>query len=107
MTKYSLAQLTVLDASPPELIRIAAAAGYDFVGLRLLEVTGGDAWPVATDARLMRDTKEALKSNGISVLDIELVRLTPDISIGDLRFTLDAAAELGARHVLTQAHDSD
>ena len=29
MTKYSLAQLTALRASPPELVRIAAAAGYD------------------------------------------------------------------------------
>ena len=57
MTKYSLAQLTVLEASPPELIRIAGEAGYDFVGLRLLEVTGGDAWPLANDARLMRESR--------------------------------------------------
>lgn len=106
-TKYSLAQLTVLEASPPELIRIAAAAGYDFVGLRLLEVTGGDAWPLANDAELMRETKEALRSHDIGILDIELVRLTPDVRIGDLRPVLDAAAEIGARHVLTQAHDTD
>jgi sugar phosphate isomerase/epimerase len=106
-TKYSLAQLTVLEASPPELIRIAAAAGYDLVGLRLLEVTGGDAWPLATDAELMRETKEALRSHDIGVLDIELVRLAPDLRISDLRPALDAAAEIGARHVLTQAHDTD
>jgi len=106
-TKYSLAQLTVLEASPPELIRIAAAAGYDFVGLRLLEVTGGDAWPLATDAEMMRETKEALRSHNISVLDIELARLTPDVRVSDLRPTLDAAAEIGARHVMTQAHDTD
>jgi len=107
MIKFSLAQLTVLHASPPELIRIAAAAGYDHVGLRLLEVTGGDAWPLATDARLMRETKAASAHHGVSVLDVELARLTPDFSADDLRPTLDSAAELGARHVLTQAHDPD
>jgi sugar phosphate isomerase/epimerase len=107
VTKYSLAQLTVLQASPPELIRIAAAAGYDYVGLRLLEVTGGDAWPLASEPQLLRETKAAMAAHGVGVLDIELVRLQPNTSIYDLRPTLDAAAELGARHVLTQAHDPD
>jgi len=107
VTKYSLAQLTVLGASPPELIRIAAAAGYDYVGLRLLEVTGGDAWPLATDAGLMRETKDAMAEHNVGVLDVELVRLTREVQIADLRPTLDAASELGARHVLTQAHDPD
>ena len=107
VTKFSLAQLTVLGASPPELIRVAAAAGYDYVGLRLLEVTGGDAWPLATDARLMRETKTAIADHDVRVLDIELARLTPDFSVKEIRPALDAAAELGARHVLTQAHDPE
>jgi sugar phosphate isomerase/epimerase len=107
MTAFSLAQLTILEASPPELIRIAASAGYDFVGLRLLEVTGGDAWPLATDPQLMRATKAAMAAHNVGVLDVELVRLQPDTKIADLRPAIEAAAELGARHVLTQAHDSD
>ena len=107
MTEYSLAQLTVLRAPPPELIRIAGAAGYNYVGLRLLEVTGGDAWPLASDPALMRETKDAMSAHGVGVLDIELVRLTSEVDVGSLRPTLDAAAELGARHILTQAHDTD
>src|SRR5690242_11537290 len=105
MTKYSLAQLTVLHASPPELVRIAAAAGYDFVGLRLLEVTTGDSWPLVSDPLLLRQTRQALSSTGVGVLDIELVRLTPEFDAANLRPTLEVAAELGVRHVLTQAHD--
>jgi sugar phosphate isomerase/epimerase len=105
MTQFSLAQLTCLHASPPELIRIAAAAGYDCVGLRLLEVTGGDSWPLQSDPQLMRATKDAMAAHGVSVLDVELVRLTPDVQILELRRTFDTAAELGARHLLTQAHD--
>lgn len=107
MTQYSLAHLTVLDASPPELTRLAAGAGYDLVGLRLLEVTGGDAWPLATDAALLRTTKQALQSYGIGVLDVELVRLHPQIDVDALRPTFEVAADLGARHILTQAHDED
>ena len=106
MSRYSLAQLTVLGASPPELIRIAAAAGYDFVGLRLLEVTGGDAWPLASEPKLLRETRAMMRQTGVGVLDVELVRLTPDFNVSDLQATLDVAAELGVAHILTQAHDS-
>ena len=107
MTQYSLAQLTVLWASPPELVRLAASAGYDFVGLRLLEVTGGDAWPLATDPQLMRETKAAMEGYGVGVLDVELIRLSPDLNPPDVIPALEAAAQLGARHVIVQAHDSD
>jgi sugar phosphate isomerase/epimerase len=107
LSLYSLAQLTVLEAPPPELIRIAGGAGYDFVGLRLLEVTGGDAWPLATNPQLMRETKAAMAAHNVGVRAVELVRLQPNTSISDLRPAIEAAAEVGARHVLTQAHDSD
>ena len=107
MTKYSLAQLTALQASPPQLVRIAAAAGYDCVGLRLLEVTGGDAWPLVNDSSLLRETRQAMSSTGIAVLDVELVRLTPEFEARALQRTIEVASELGARHILTQAHDTD
>jgi len=107
MTKYSLAQLTVLHASPPELVRIAAVAGYDYVGLRLLEVTGGDSWPLVSDPLLLRQTRDAMSSTGVGVLDVELARLTPEFDAASLRPTLDVAGELGVRHILTQAHDDD
>ena len=105
MTKYSLAQLTSVRSSPPELIRIAGAAGYDFAGLRLIEVTGGDAWPLVSDPQMLRETKDAMRTHGIAVLDVELVRLQPDTDLRNLKPTFEIAAELGTRHVLTQAHD--
>ena len=36
MPKFSLAALTVLELAPPELVEVAAACGYDHVGIRLL-----------------------------------------------------------------------
>ena len=105
--KVSLGHLTVIEASPPDLVRIAGAAGYDFVGLRLLEVTPGDAWPIITDRSLLAETKSALVSYGVEVLDVELIRLTPDADPKGFEPMLETAAELGARHVLTQGHDPD
>jgi len=105
-TQFSLAHLTVLDASPPEMVDLAHQAGYDFVGLRLTTVTPTERpWPLMTDAALMAETKARMADTGVGVLDVELVRLTPDVDVSGLERLVATAAELGARHVLTQAHD--
>ena len=41
MPNFSLAALTVLELAPPELIEVAAACGYEHVGLRLLPAVAG------------------------------------------------------------------
>ena len=103
----SLAHLTMIHASPPELVAIAGRCGYRFVGLRLIEVTGGDAWPIVGDRALLRHTLAEMKASEVGVLDVELVRLRPETKVAELVPTFETAAELGARHVLTQGHDSD
>ena len=51
MPTFSLAALTVLDLAPPAMIDVAAACGYDEVGLRLLPaMAGGIAYPLMDDA---------------------------------------------------------
>jgi sugar phosphate isomerase/epimerase/4-hydroxyphenylpyruvate dioxygenase-like putative hemolysin len=105
---YSLAHLTALSLSPPELVDAAAEAGYRYVGLRLTRVTPQEPhYPLATDPALMRTTKVRLAASGIEVLDIELARISPDDDPRDFRRFLEAGAELGARHVITQLPDPD
>jgi sugar phosphate isomerase/epimerase/4-hydroxyphenylpyruvate dioxygenase-like putative hemolysin len=105
---YSLAHLTALSLSPPELVDAAADAGYRYVGLRLTRVTPQEPhYPLATDPALMRTTKVHLAATGIEVLDVELARISPHDDPGDFHRFLDAAAELGARHVITQLPDPD
>jgi hypothetical protein len=41
MSKFSLAALTVLELAPPALVDVAAACGYQHVGIRLLPATAG------------------------------------------------------------------
>jgi len=99
---YSLAHLTALHLSPPELVDAAAAGGYRYVGLRLTRVAAGDPlYPLATDASLMRETKARLAHTGVEVLDIELARLDPYTPPESLRSVLETGAELAeATHVL-------
>ena len=50
MSSFSLAALTALELAPPELVDVAAACGYDHVGLRLLPATpGGLAYSLMDD----------------------------------------------------------
>lgn len=105
---YSLAHLTALSLSPPELVDAAAAAGYRYVGLRMTKVTPQEPhYPLAYDPRLMRATKTHLAATGIEVLDVELARITSGDNPRDYLRFLEAGAELGARHVITQLPDAD
>ncbi|MET0418554.1 MAG: TIM barrel protein [Actinoplanes sp.] len=105
---YSLAHLTALSLSPPELVEAAADAGYRYVGLRLTRVTAVEPhYPLATDPALMRTTKIRLAAAGVEVLDIELARIGPHEDPRDFQRVLEAGADLGARHVITQLPDPD
>lgn len=105
---YSLAHLTALSLSPPELIDAAAAGGYRYVGLRMTKVTAEEPhYPLTYDPALMRATKTHLAATGIEVLDIELARFTSGDSPRDYLRFLEAGAELGARHVIAQLPDAD
>jgi sugar phosphate isomerase/epimerase len=107
--EFSLAHLTLIDCSPPELIEIAARAGYDFVGLRPMPVgySGEPLYPLATDAGLLRRTRAALAATGLEVLDIELARIYTGVKPRDYLPALEAGAELGARHVVTSGWCGD
>ena len=101
--KFSLAHLTILDAPPPELIRIAARTGYDFVGLRLipLGLPGEVAYAPHEDAVMRRDIKAAIDDTGVQVLDVELARIIEAPAPDSYLPALETAAELGAKHVLS------
>jgi sugar phosphate isomerase/epimerase len=94
--QFSLAHLTLLELSPPQLTEIAARTGYDFVGLRVmpLNLPGEPVHALVTDAALRRRTRSALAATGLGILDVELARNLP---------ALECAAELGAHHVLSSA----
>ncbi len=106
--QFSLAHLTCLHCSPPDLIEIAARAGYDFVSLRPIAVTPNEPrHPLGEDKNLLKKTKTALAETGLKLLDIELVRILPDLNPRIFLPAFEAAAELGARHVLSSGWTPD
>jgi len=100
--QFSLAYLTVLGCSPPEMTYMAAKAGYDFVSLRpiYMGLPGEPNYALAENKQLMRETKSAMSETGVKLLDIELARIYEGVDPKRYLPAMEAAAELGGRHVL-------
>jgi sugar phosphate isomerase/epimerase len=105
---YSLAHLTVLSLTPPQVVDVAARTGYRYVGLRMTRVTPDEVlYDLARDKALMRETKARLAATGVAVNDGELFRMDPKLEPESFVPELEATAELGARHVIAQLPDPD
>jgi sugar phosphate isomerase/epimerase len=106
--EFSLAYLSAFGVAPPDMVALAWRAGYDYVGLRLQPVTDNEpVFALATDRSLLLQTRQQLEHTGVRVLDVELVRMTPDFDVAACDALLDVSAELNARHVIAQAADPD
>lgn len=103
--ELSLAHLTVLEATPPELVAVAAAAGFRQVGIRLYATpsVGVPPYDMLGDTPMLRVTQARLAETGVSVLDVEFLRFEPEIAQGIPEGFLEAGARLGARHVLVMS----
>ena len=97
MPTIGIAHLTLLALSPPELVNVAAEAGYDFVGVRVKAVTAGEhQYPMAPGSPMSRETLLRLSDTGLTVRDVEFLQLRPDTGPDDWMPALDAGAALGA-----------
>ena len=106
--EFSLAHLTALQCTPPEMVEIAAKAGYQFVSLRMTAVTPNErTYPLMDDREMMKETKARLADTGIGVHDIELARMDPATEPESYLSFLEAGGELGARSVIAQLPDPE
>jgi hypothetical protein len=81
---FSLAALTALELAPPGLIDVAAACGYDHVGIRLLPATpGGTAYPLMEDEASLRETIARLDATGVTIADLEVAAFRPETEIAE------------------------
>lgn len=95
----SLSAGTILDATPEQALRAAAAAGFGGFGIR---------WePDSTSPRGLRGLRRAIAASGLRLLDLEVVRLAPDVPVGTHRPWVDVAGELGAHFVLVVSDHPD
>jgi len=105
----SLAHLTVLDTTPPELVTVAAEAGFRTVGIRLTATpsVGVPPYDVLHDGPVLRETLRRLADTGVAVLDTEFLRFEPDQPVGVPDGFLEVSARLGARYVLVMSAEPD
>jgi sugar phosphate isomerase/epimerase len=105
----SLAHLTVLDTTPPELVSVAAAAGFRTIGIRLTATpsVGVPPYDALHEGPLLRETLLRLKDTGVSVLDTEFLRFEPDQPVGIPEGFLEVSARLGAKNVLVMSAEPE
>jgi sugar phosphate isomerase/epimerase len=105
----SLAHLTVLEATPPELVSAAAAAGFPHVGIRLTATpsVGIPPYDCLRDGPCLRETLARLEDTGVTVLDTEFLRFEPDQPVGVPEGFLEVSARLGAKHVLVMSAEPE
>lgn len=105
--RFSLAFLTTAELPIVENIKVAAEAGYDHVGLRLLPAAADGPYPLLTDTLLLKEVKAAMADTGISVADIEIVRLGENFQLENHKQFLEKGAELGAKNILVAGDDNN
>ena len=81
--KISLAHLTALGCPPPELTYLAHRTGFDYVSFRViqLDLSGEPNYELARNPAMLRETKAALRSTGLKVLDVELARIKDGVDV--------------------------
>jgi sugar phosphate isomerase/epimerase len=107
--QFSLAHLTALSLSPPELVYMAATTGYDFVSIRPIHLglPNEPNYDLAKNKQMLADTKQALNETGVGLLDIELAKVADGIDPTVYEPAFEVAAELGGRHVLSSIWTND
>ena len=101
--QFSLAYLTVLNTPPDKMVHIAANAGYDYVSLRpiYMGLQNEPNYSLAANPALLHETKRALRSRNMKLLDIELARIADGVDPAQYEPEIEVAAKLGGKHVLS------
>lgn len=107
--QFGLAHLTVLGCPPPEMTRIAARAGYEYVGYRTIHMglANEPNYDLSRNAALLRETKAALADTGVRLHNIELARIAHGVDVKPYAPAIETGAELGARCVIASIWTDD
>jgi len=104
----SLAHFTVLDATPPQVVEVAHAAGFRSIGLRLSPARRGEQpHPMQEGGPMMRETLARMQALDVAVHDVEVIRIGPDFDVRAYAGVLASAQQLGARYLAVNVDDDD
>lgn len=107
MFHWSLAHLSLLDTTPPQLVVAAAGAGFRNVGLRLWPARAGEApHPMREGSPMLAQTRKRMVELGVQVHDVEVIRLNAGFQAHVFEPMMTVAASLGARYVVVNCDDA-
>ncbi|GAA3677511.1 TIM barrel protein [Arthrobacter ginkgonis] len=103
-----LAQLSLLNTAPPELVGIAAEAGFDFIGTRVRPVTPTERpYDLQPGSPMLRETLARMRDTGVTVRDIEFLLLDGSDQREAWLRMMEAGQALGAGSLTVAAADPD
>jgi sugar phosphate isomerase/epimerase len=74
--QVGLAQLSLVGTAPPDLVALAAQAGFDFIGARVRPVTATERpYDLQPGSPMLRETLARMRDTGVTVRDIEFLLL--------------------------------
>lgn len=107
LPRFCLEPLTLAGLPALEMVRVAAANGYDFISLTLNSPFPGvqpDA--IVTDSAARAEVIAAMRAANIGLLDIECFNLTGEADVESFRPALECGHALGARSGLAILWDN-
>lgn len=108
MHRLVLGWLNCPEVAAPDLIAVAADAGFDGVGLRITGRKPGDGLPsIVGESRLLASIRTRAADRGVAIHNVSAYHVYPQITQRELEPVLDATAALGASLLLVACYDAD
>lgn len=106
--EIGLAHLSLLHLEPDELVRVAASAGFSFVGVRVRGATPAETIADMSPGSAMSNAVlQAMEDTGVRVRDIEFLSLDGNTGRDEWLPMLEAGAALGASSLSLAGQDPD
>lgn len=106
--QLGLAQLSLVSTAPPQLVHIAAMAGFDFIGARVRQVTAAErAYDLQPGSAMLAATLRAVAETGVGIKDIEFLLLDGSDQREAWLRMMEAGAALGASTLTVAASLTD
>lgn len=106
--QVGLAQLSLVGTAPPDLVTIAAEAGFDFIGARVRPVTATErAYDLQPGSPMLKETLARMRDTGVAVKDIEFLLLDGSDQREAWLRMMEAGQALGAGSLTVAGADPD
>jgi sugar phosphate isomerase/epimerase len=108
MPSLSLCPLTIMRAPHRELVEAAHVGGFGAVGFRVIPPRPVDTvHPLVGDAKAIKELGGVMADLGIKLFDVETCWMSAVTEPRSLEPSLEAAAMLGASHLLVAGNDPE